>query len=346
MRTSPLVLLAAVGASALPSHAHHRALHAKKDVSVTATIDGKVVSWMQGDSPFKLAYKPTTSATSTATSTSTSVASATPTTSSSSSISTSSSWSSSSSSTVVAASTSKSVSSSKTSSAAAAASTTAASTSTSTDSGSGLSVYSAFATCSSEKKRATMAEIAYTGNTGCDGYGSNIVLVQASIADKYDYTVKVVNDMSSTAQCKIWNKIGSDGKIDGFFTGFEAKTFTLKAGSSQYVAFDGNSQGGMCCSSGSIATTVAGEFLCPWLEFDFANTSNNEWSGFDASALVEGSAGGPYNALKVCTEDGSTCSSLDGTGSGTNAYLPGDEAADGIGGNIAAGSLSLIATWS
>lgn len=343
MRSSPLILVAALGAAALPSgHQHHRALHAKKDVSVTATIDGKVVSWMMGDSPFKIAYKSTTTATPSATSTAVSIAAvATPSASTHSST-----HSSSSSSTTVAAATSKTAASTSKSTSAAA-TTTVASAATGTSGGTGLATYSAFATCSSDKmKRATEAEIAYTGNTGCDGYGSNIVLVQDSIASEYAYTVKVNNDMSSTAQCKIWNKIGSDGGIDGFFTGFEAKTFKLAAGSHQYVAFDSNTQGGMCCSSGSIPTTTAGEFLCPWLEFDFADSANSDWSGFDASALVEGSAGGPYNKLNVCTKDGTTCSSLDGSGSGTNAYLPGDEAADGIGGNLPAGNVALIASWS
>lgn len=330
------MILAAVGVSALPSgHAHNHAhLHrqaAKRDdeVLVTATIDGKVVSWTQGGSPFKAAHKPTAAVVQAAVATSSSVAAATTTSSSS-----------------VAAVTT--TSSSSTAAAATTTSSSAAATSTSSSSsgsGSGISTYEAFTSCSSNTKRATTADIAYVGNTGCDGYGSNIKLIQSNLASDYTYVVKAANGGSSSMECKIWNKIGADGGINGFFSGNEADTFTLAAGSSQYIAFDKNSQGGMCCAEGSIALTSYGEFNCPWLEFDFGSTKNSDYSGFDASALVEGSSG-PWAPLKVCTEDNSVCSTLDGNGSGTNAYLPGDEALDGIGGNLSPGNVSLISTWS
>ncbi|CAK7199225.1 hypothetical protein SEUCBS139899_001898 [Sporothrix eucalyptigena] len=333
MRFTNALLLAAVGVSAHPSgHAHlHRAVHEQQEkrdaVVVTATIDGKVVSWTQGGSPFKAAHKPTVQAAA--------VVNTTPTTSS-----------------TVAAATStvaKAASSSSAAVASPAASTAASSTESSSGStGSGISTYEAFASCSSSKKgkkRATAAEIAYTGNTGCSGYGSNIKLVQSSIADQYTYGVKAVNSGSSTMQCQVWNKIGPDGGINGFFSGNEALTFTIAAGGSQHIVFDTNTQGGMCCQAGSVSLTSAGEFLCPWLEFDFGDSANSGWSGFDASALVEGSVGGPYGALEACTADGSVCSTLNSGGGGTNAYLPGDEAADGIGGNLPAGTVSLIATW-
>ncbi|CAK7213820.1 hypothetical protein SBRCBS47491_001935 [Sporothrix bragantina] len=336
MRFTNALVLAAVGVAAHPSgHAHlHRAVHehnqAKRDdVIVTATIDGKVVSWTQGGSPFKAAHKPTFAAAA--------VVDTTPTTS-----------------TTVAAATSTVAKAATSSSSAAAAASPAASTaasstdSSSSASGSGISVYEAFASCSSSKKgkkRATAAQIAYTGNTGCSGYGSNMKLVQSNIADQYTYGVKAVNSASETMQCVAWNKIGSDGGINGFFSGNQALTFTIPAGSSQHIVFDTNTQGGMCCQTGSVSLTSVGEFLCPWLEFDFGDSANSGWSGFDASALVAGSVGGPYGALKACTADGSVCSTLNAGGGGTNAYLPGDEAADGIGGNLPAGTVSLVATW-
>lgn len=353
MRLSSALLVAAVGVAAHPSgaghaHAHlHRALHQqqqqqhqKRDVVyVTATIDGKVVSWTQGGSPFKAAHKPTVQAAAVVDTTSSSTVAAAATTTS----------------------TSSPAAAATTSSSAAAADTTTASAATTTGSssgasGSGLATYEAFATCAAakrsvkhanrqNKKRATAAEIAYTGNTGCDGYGSNIKMVESSIVSQYTYAVKAVNSGSSTMQCKVWNKIGPDGGINGFFSGNEALTFSLAAGSSQDLVFDTNSQGGMCCEADAVSLTSAGEFLCPWLEFDFGDTANSGWSGFDASALVEGSAGGPYNALKVCTADESVCSTLNSGGGGTNAYLPGDEDEDGIGGNLEPGAVSLVATW-
>lgn len=339
MRLTNALLLAAVGVSAHPSgHAHlHRAVHEKlqaekrDDVIITATIDGKVVSWTQGGSPFKAAHKPTVAAAAvvnTPTTSSSTAAAATPT--------------------VAAAASS---SSSKAASVASPAASTAASStgSSSGASGSGVSTYEAFASCSASKlkksKRATTAEIAYTGNTGCDGYGSNIKLVQSNIVSQYTYAVKAVNSASSTMQCQVWNKIGPDGGINGFFSGNQALTFTIPAGSSQDIVFDTNTQGGMCCQTGSVSLTSVGEFLCPWLEFDFGDSANSGWSGFDASALVAGTVGGPYGALNVCTADGATCSTLNAGGGGTNAYLPGDEALDGVGGNLAPGSVSLVATW-
>ncbi|EPE09149.1 allergen asp f4-like protein [Ophiostoma piceae UAMH 11346] len=338
MRVSTAMILAAVGVSALPSgHNHnHARLHREaakrdEDVLVTATIDGKVVSWTQGGSPFKAAHKPTAAVVEAAAVTSSTVAAATTTSSSSSS-------------TYVAPTTtsSSSVAAATTTSSSAAATSTSSS---SGGSGSGISTYEAFTSCSSNTKRATMADITYVGNTGCDGYGSNIKLIQSNLASDYDYVVEAVNDGSSAMQCKVWNKIGSDGGINGFFSGNEVDSFTLAAGSSQYLAFDKNSQGGMCCATGSIALTSYGEFNCPWLEYDFGSTKNSDYSGFDASALVEGSSG-PWAALKVCTADSSTCSTLNGDGTGTNAYLPGDEALDGIGGNLSPGKVTLISTWS
>ncbi|CAK7246202.1 MAG: hypothetical protein STHCBS139747_007826 [Sporothrix thermara] len=345
MRFTNALVLAAIGVAAHPSgHAHlHRAVHEhnedKRDaaVVVTATIDGKVVSWTQGGSPFKAAHKPTVAAAAavveTTPTTTTTVAAATPT--------------------VAKTTKAKTKAKSSTSPAAAAPSPVSTTAASSTDSasdasGSGISVYEPFASCSSAKKgkkRATLAQIAYVGNTGCSGYGSNMKLVKSNIADKYTYGVKAVNSASETMQCQAWNKIGADGGINGFFSGNQALTFTIPAGGSQHIVFDENTQGGMCCQVGSVSLTSVGEFLCPWLEFDFGSSANNGWSGFDASALVAGAVGGTFGALEACTEDKSVCSTLYAGGGGSNAYLPGDEAADGIGGNLPAGTVSLVATW-
>lgn len=214
--------------------------------------------------------------------------------------------------------------------------------------GSGISTYEAFPSCSltsAKIKRATESEISYSGNTGCDGYGSNMKLIKSNLKSDYSYVVKAVNNGSETMQCYAWNKIGPDGGINGFFLGNQALEFDVDADSYQYIAFDTNTQGGMCCAQGSVSTTTYGEFLCPWLEFDFGDAANSYWSGFDASALVAGSVGGPYDYLKACTEDNSVCSTLYEGGGGSNAYLPGDESADGIGGNLSPGDVSLVAEW-
>jgi len=308
MHLATVVLLTAAGVSALPSghanaHAHARFHEKKRDVMITATIDGKVVSWAQGGSPFVTAERPAPTADIPPAAT-VPVAPAVPTD-------------------------------------AAPAGNVALGGSTPAL-GLGLAAFQAFAPC--VKKRATAAEIAYQGNTGCSGYGTNVKLVQSSIASQYDYTIKVVGG-AAAMECKVWNKIGPTGGINGFFSGNEALTFQLPAGGEQYLAFDKNSQAGFTCGVGSVPLTSFGQFGGPWAEVDFCNLSNGCWSGFDASQLVAGATGMPQKALKLCTADNSICSTLFEGGGGTNAFLPGDEAKDGIGGNIPSGPLHLTAQF-
>lgn len=305
MHFAPLLLLTALGVAAHPSgHAHmHRDFHEKRAPNpaagdlVTATINGKVVSWTQGPdggSPFKKAGKPIVPTTSTTPAAQPTKASSSP---------------------------------------ASSASSAAGST------GTGASTYEPF--CGGAKaKRVTAAQVAYKGNVGIAGsYGCNIKLIEASVADKYKYTARLKGG-DSKYTCAVWLKIGPDGLINGFFSGKEVHTFTIPAGGEQWLAFDEDTQGGFGCSKGdAVETTSFGEFVCPWTEYDFGNTSNKGWSGFDASQLVAGSAGATMHGLKVCGKG--TCSTLYQGGGGDNAYLPGMEAADGIGGNIPAGPLSL-----
>ncbi len=309
MHLIPLLLLAAVGVSAHPSgHAHaHAHLHGKRaGQPIVATIDGKVVSWFQGGSPFKISHRPTPApqarpAEVPAPGPAPAPAPAAP---------------------------------------APAPAPAPAAPAPPPGSGQGASTYEPFSSCGTAK-RASAAAISYKGTTACNGvYGSNIKLVQSNIASQYQYTTKVFG-AAQDQQCKVWLKIGRDGGLDGFFSGNEALTFTLPAGAEQWLAFAPNTQGGLCCHAGSVPVTSFGEFHCAWTEFAFADGANGGWSGFDASQLVAGASGGPFNGLQVCKSDGSVCSTLNAGGGGQNAYLPGMEAADGIGGNVAPGPLSL-----
>lgn len=220
--------------------------------------------------------------------------------------------------------------------------TAAATTTASDDSSSG---YIEFCSSSSSKKRATTEEIAYTGNTGTsDDYGCNIMTVSKSIASLYNYTATFTNSVAKDQACVCWNKIGPDGGINGFWKGNEAISFTLPASGSKTVAFDSNTQGGCACSVGTeVATTSYGQYASTWLEVDFENTSNDGWSGADASCLVSAASSLDIPALKVCFDG--TCSTINTGGTGTNAYLAGMEAADGVGLNIASGTkVSLAVT--
>lgn len=223
--------------------------------------------------------------------------------------------------------------------AAAAAATSTAAASSDDDSSSGYVEF-----CSSAaSKRATTEEIAYKGNTGTsDNYGCNIMTVSKSVASKYDYTATFTNEVAKDQACVCFNKIGPDGGINRFWKGNEAISFTLPASGSKTVAFQANSQGGCACSVGTeVSTTSIGQYAATWLEFDFANTSNNEWSGADASCLVAAANGLEIPALKVCFDG--TCSTINTGGTGTNAYLGGMEAEDGVGLNIAAGKKVALA---
>lgn len=224
-----------------------------------------------------------------------------------------------------------------TTAAAAAASSTAAEDDSSSD-------YVEF--CSgSTAKRATLAEIAYAGNLGtADDYGCNMMVVKNSIASQYKYTATFNNDVAKDQACVCFNKIGPDRKsINGFWNGNEAISFTLPASGTKVVAFEANSQGGCACSVGSaVELTDIGQFASTWLEFDFGNTSNDDWSGADASCLVSAANSKYIPALKVCGSG--TCSTIYSGGKGENAYLGGMEAEDGVGLNLAAGKVRLTLT--
>ncbi|KAF1733288.1 Allergen Asp f 4 [Beauveria bassiana] len=214
----------------------------------------------------------------------------------------------------------------------------ASSSSASSSPGSGFKPF-----CGGNKKRATLAQIAYAGNTGGSGkYGCNIMQIDSSAASSYDYTMKFVNNGGSEEACTCWNKIGPDGGINGFFKNNQAMDFKLPANGEAYVAVDGNSQIGCACGPGEVPTTFFGQFASTWVEADFGNESNNKWSGFDASALVSAANGLDIPALKVC--DDKTCSTIFKGGKGDNAYVGGMEADDGVGGNVAPGPLALTVT--
>ncbi|KAL1878135.1 hypothetical protein VTK73DRAFT_8015 [Phialemonium thermophilum] len=214
-----------------------------------------------------------------------------------------------------------------------AASSSAAATPSSSSSG----TYKPF--CGGKKKRATAAEISYTGNTGAQAgdWGCNIMLIDDDIADQYKYTSVYTNAGSEEHQVVCFNKIGPTGLIDGFF--HSAVTFSLAPGQSQTIAFDDNSQGACAFAPGEVEKTSFGEYAGSWVEFDFGNESNGAWSGADCSALVAMSAGLSVPGCQVC-HDG-TCSTIYPGGRAVNAYIKGMEAVDGTGLNISPGQVQL-----
>ncbi|ROV92495.1 hypothetical protein VSDG_06708 [Cytospora chrysosperma] len=327
-RLTSLLLLGAIGASAHPS-AHARFHNKQRQVEdrdigdiITAIINGVEVSWTQ-TADYGTVETSSANAGIVADKLNENVQ-----------IASTATYATTFATTISSASTATAVSS------AATASSTSTTSTSSSSSGSGVTEYTSWEDyCSSSaKKRATTAQIFYTGNTGDESdYGCNIMLLgNSDLASQYDNTVKFYGG-STDMYCLVWNKIGADGGVNGFFLGDTATSFTLPAGGEQYVALDSNSQGGGACVSGTsvddVLTTTYGAIAMTWVEWDAENSSNDGWSGADASCIIAQNAGLAVTGLEVCLEsDPSACSSIAADAANViNAYTADLADADGIG---------------
>lgn len=179
-------------------------------------------------------------------------------------------------------------------------------------------------------------------------WGSNIIPVDAAIADQYKYTIKFIGSSHMTAPYKvvIWNKIGPDGKMTGWY-GNSAASFTLQPGGEQYVAFDENSQGGWGAAPGdALPKDQWGGYDSTWGEYDFGDAKNNAWSGFDVSIIQAQAAGAPVQGMQICdvTNGPGVCSTITtNAGRVDNAYTQNEASQGGIGGNLSAGKVRLEA---
>ena len=186
---------------------------------------------------------------------------------------------------------------------------------------------------------------AYVGNVGRP-YGSNIMEVAASDASQYQYIVKFVGPSTGGWRVAIWNKSGPDGKLDGWY-GNACFQFTLAADEAKYIAFATNSQGGwVATNTTSIPTNQFGSYAGTWGEFDFGNTANNGWSGFDVSAIQTQNAMLEVQGMSICSMlHDDLCSYLTwGAAIAHNAYTSSNADVGGIGGNIPADPVRLVAS--
>jgi hypothetical protein len=186
----------------------------------------------------------------------------------------------------------------------------------------------------------------YCGNVGSP-YGSNIIEISEGDLSNYDYTITL--DGSQIAEdydVIFWNKCGADGGLTGFFATSFPLTVTVSPSSKSYVAVDVDTQGGFVGfpSSSSVPRSATdGIVLGLWGEFDFADSNNSGWSGFDVSAIEANIAGiSDYPGLLI-SGDGQTSSITTGIGAVSNAYTQAETDIGGIGGNVAAGPLALTA---
>lgn len=186
--------------------------------------------------------------------------------------------------------------------------------------------------------------IFYKGNVGSP-WGSNIIEVTHEKASQYKHVVEFKGSNTEPWTVVLWNKMGPDGKLDGWYNGNAAVKFTLEPGESRYVAFDDDSQGSWGASKGeNLPTDQAGGYSCTWGEFDFSNGSNNGWSGWDVSAIQAQAAGQEVQGMKICTHDNQKCSTVTRNASNViNAYIKSLAKANGIGGNSVAGPIRLSA---
>jgi hypothetical protein len=176
-------------------------------------------------------------------------------------------------------------------------------------------------------------------------YGSNIINVESSKASEYKYVVEFTGSNTEDWLVVIWNKIGADGKMDGWY-GNACHNFTVAAGETIYYAFDADSQGGWAAAKDSIPINDYGSYASTWGEFDFGSTVNSGWSGFDVSAIQAQEAGLTVQGMKICSKlNSETCSSItSGASLVSNAYTSVKATVGGIGGNLSAGPVRLAVT--
>lgn len=183
----------------------------------------------------------------------------------------------------------------------------------------------------------------YVGNVGRP-YGSNIIEVSPSDASRYEYVVKFVGPSMDGWQVVIWNKIGPDGKVDGWY-GNACYTFTIAAGEVRYIAFAADSQGGWAAANTtSIPTNQFGSYASTWGEFDFGSSNNKGWSGFDVSAIQAQNANLEVQGMKICSiVPSNLCSYMTwGADIVHNAYTSSEAQQGGIGGNLVPGPVRLV----
>lgn len=135
----------------------------------------------------------------------------------------------------------------------------------------------------------------YSGNYGSP-YGHNMMKV--SSRSGYDYTNEFINTSGETITVVIWNKVGPDGQLlsgSALAPTKPSLTFALKAGASQIVAFQENSQVGW--AQACDAKAASGAFATSWGEANFVKTG----SGYDLSAIMNPN-GNDYNMALSSTE--------------------------------------------
>ncbi|KAF7594807.1 hypothetical protein BBP40_008310 [Aspergillus hancockii] len=183
--------------------------------------------------------------------------------------------------------------------------------------------------------------IDYAGNVGVP-YGSNIIEVAESKACDYKHIIRIEGSNKDPWTVAFWNKMGPDGKLTGWY-GNAVLTLHIEPNEVKYVAFDEDTQGAWGAAKGDkLPTDQYGGYACTWGEFDFGNTKNNGWSGWDVSAIQAQMANMEVQGMKICDHTGGKCSSISNLAKLVeNAYTALEAGVDGIGGNEITGAVRL-----
>ncbi|KAJ5108466.1 hypothetical protein N7456_005141 [Penicillium angulare] len=186
-------------------------------------------------------------------------------------------------------------------------------------------------------------KIKYRGNVGIP-WGSNIIAVGPTEAHRYKYVVQFQGSNTDPWTVIVWNKVGPDGKMDGWY-GHSALTFVLAPGETKYVAFDEDSEGAWGAAPGTngLPTDHWGGYTSTWGEFTFGDIENSGWSGWDVSAIQAQIAHGNVQGMRICQADGKGCSILTPRAEKViAAYTESKKHRDGIGGAAAPGPVRLV----
>jgi hypothetical protein len=179
---------------------------------------------------------------------------------------------------------------------------------------------------STPSKRVGALDWDYIGNVGSP-WGSNIIRVEEDAASGYKHVIRFENDNAKAWSVVMWNSYGPLGALDGFWSPNQALSFTVEPGHSIYVAIDDNSQGGWGASEGEgLSTTHLGQYATTWGEFDMSNEQNKGFSGWDVSCIIAELAKLEISGMKICDHSGDKCSSISkGASSVVNAYTAADQ---------------------
>lgn len=186
-------------------------------------------------------------------------------------------------------------------------------------------------------------KIKYQGNVGIP-WGSNVISVSPTEAHRYKYVVQFTGANTEPWTITIWNKVGPDGKMDGWY-GHSALTFILAPGETRYVAFDEDSEGAWGAAPGTKGLPVDkwGGFTSTWGEFSFGDAENDGWSGWDVSAIQAQLAHQDVQGMRICMADGKGCSIITPQAKKVvDAYTASERHHDGIGGAASPGPVRLV----